>query len=343
LAKSKGWGHRIFVVPLPTNPFASALWIDQPDAADKIARLRVSDEERAMLEHFHREGYLRLFLDPATEPLDALLADVDRLWREKPDDVLYGFGGPFLRRMSNANEATERRAGSRIQEMQSHSTAARRLYLHPRLHRIARLILGEQPVAIQSIFFQYGSAQALHRDPVFVQTAEAGHLIAAWIALEDIDPRSGPLVYIPRSHRLPPYEYKPGVYRFDSRILGDEHLAAEQEWLRHQMQTRGLKREVFTPKKGEVLFWHAGLYHGGEAITDLERTRKSFVVHYSSRRTHHVAACTFADQGDTLRIVGTHRLLQDGNAVGFDNPLSRRGAQLWPTLRNRVAALLHRR
>jgi phytanoyl-CoA hydroxylase len=329
-------------VPLPTNPFASALWIDQPDAEHKIARLHISDEERLLLQHFHREGYVRLFLDPATEPLDQLLSDVDRLWREKPDDVLYGYGGPFLRRMSHADEATERRAGSRIQEMQSHSPAARRLYLHPRLHRIAHLILGEQPVAIQSIFFQYGSAQALHRDPVFVQTAEAGHLIAAWIAVEDIDPRSGPLVYIPRSHRLPPYEYKPGVYRFDSRILNDEHLAAEQQWLREQMEARGLKREVFTPRKGEVLFWHAGLYHGGEAIQDMERTRKSFVIHYSSRRTHHVAACTFAEQGDVLRIVGTHRLLQDGRAVGFDNPLSRRGAQLWPTLRNRLAALLQR-
>lgn len=329
-------------MPLPLNPFASRLWIDQPDARETIARMRIPEDERAILEHFHGEGYVRLFLDPATEPLDELLSDVDRLWREKPDDILYGYGGPFLRRMSHANEVTERRAGSRIQEMQSHSPAARRLYLHPRLHRIARLILGEQPVAIQSIFFQYGSAQALHRDPVFVQTAEAGHLIAAWIALEDIDPLSGPLVYIPRSHRLPPYEYEPGVYRFDSRILNDAHLAAEQQWLREQMEARGLKREVFTPRKGEVLFWHAGLYHGGEAIADIERTRKSFVIHYSSRRTHHVAACTFAEEGDRLQIVGTHRLLKDDNAVGFDNPLSKRGAQLLPTLRNRLAALLHR-
>ena len=28
-------------------------------------------------------------------------------------------------------------------------------------------------------------------------------LAAAWIAMEDIDPNSGPLVYYPKSHRLP--------------------------------------------------------------------------------------------------------------------------------------------
>ena len=61
-------------------------------------------------------------------------------------------------------------------ELFSRSRAARRLYLHPRLHAVAAMILGEPAVAIESIFFEYGSAQALHRDPVFVPTAVAGHL-----------------------------------------------------------------------------------------------------------------------------------------------------------------------
>src|SRR6185503_8081014 len=106
----------------------------------------------------------------------------------KPADLLYASDQPFLRRMSSADAARDRKPGVRVQEVHSHSRAARRLYLHPKLHAIASLILGEQAVAIQSILFEYGAAHRLHRDPVFVQTAEPGHLLAAWIALEDIDP-----------------------------------------------------------------------------------------------------------------------------------------------------------
>ncbi|HUP66299.1 MAG TPA: phytanoyl-CoA dioxygenase family protein, partial [Thermoanaerobaculia bacterium] len=286
--------------------------------------------------------YVRIQLDPAAEPLDQLLSDVDRLWREKPADLLYAGDHPALRPLSVASE-NERRPGVRIQEMHSHSEAARDLYLHPRLHKIAALILGETPVAIQSIFFEYGSAQALHRDPVFVQTSEAGHLLAAWIALEDILPSSGPLLYVPGSHTLPPYEFRPGVYRFDSQNFGDAERAAERRWLEERMAERNLEIVRFTPKKGEVLFWHAGLYHGGEAILDESQTRRSFVIHYSSRRTHHVAAAMISEPSpsgeDRLRIVATHRMVQKGHALGFANPLSRREFQWLPTLRNRIAKI----
>jgi ectoine hydroxylase-related dioxygenase (phytanoyl-CoA dioxygenase family) len=243
--------------------------------------------------------------------------------------------------MSEGDEERDRRPGYRIAEMHSHSAAARHFYLHPRLHRIASMILGEQAVAMQSIYFEYGSAQGLHRDPVFVQTAAAGHLLAAWIAVEDIHPDAGPLIYIPGSHTLPPFEYAPGEYRFDSTRFGEAELNREQEWLSRQLSERGLSPAVFTARKGEVLFWHAGLYHGGDAIRAPKRTRRSYVVHYSTRRTHHVSSLTLLEDGER-RIVGTHRLVQQGKAVGFANPASKKKAQWWPTLRNRLSAILQR-
>ncbi|HVT02193.1 MAG TPA: phytanoyl-CoA dioxygenase family protein [Thermoanaerobaculia bacterium] len=336
--------------PFPLNPFDSRLWIDQPDARDRISALsrsgRISAQDARLLSDFHENGYVRLFLDPAVEPFDELLADIDRVWVEKPHDLLFAYGQPVMRRMSTADEQRDRKPGHRIGELFSHSPAARRLYLHPRLHAIAAMILGEPSVAIQSIFFEFGSAQALHRDPVFVQTAVAGHLLASWIALEDIHPDSGPLMYVPGSHRLPPYEFRPGEYRFDSRVFGEKEVNEEKAWLAEQMKTRGLERQIFTARKGEVLFWHAGLYHGGAAIADAARTRKSFVVHYSSRRTHHVSLCTFTealpDGGTEFRIAGTHRRVQDGDAVGFASPVARGRVEWWPTLLNRLSALFGR-
>jgi phytanoyl-CoA hydroxylase len=335
---------------LPANPFASQLWIDQPDAGERIEQLarsgRVSAEDATLLRDFHANGYVRIFLDPAVEPFDALIADIDRVWREKPHDLLFAHGEPVLRRMSHADEARDRKPGYRIAELYSHSRAARRLYLHPRLHAIARMILGEPAVAMQSIFFEYGSAQALHRDPVFVATAVAGHLLAAWIALEDIHEDAGPLMYVPGSHRLPPYEFRPGQYRFDARTFGEAEVNGEKAWREEQMRARGLQREIFTARKGEVLFWHAGLYHGGAVIRDDARTRRSYVVHYSSRRTHHLNLTAFREEtpdgAGELKIAATYRRLQDGDAVGIASALARRKIELWPTLVNRVSALRER-
>ena len=334
----------------PANPFQSRLWIDQPDALERIAdrarRGEISVDDAKLLSDFHRDGYVRLFLDPAVEPFDALLADIDQVWIDKPADLLFAYGQPVMRRMSTADPERDRKPGHRIAELFSRSRAARRLYLHPRLHAVAAMILGEPAVAIQSIFFEYGSAQALHRDPVFVPTAVAGHLLAAWLALEDIHPDSGPLMYVPGSHRLPPYEFRPGQYRFDARLFGEKEIREEKAWLEEQMQERGLRRETFTARRGEVLFWHSGLYHGGAPIADPSRTRRSFVVHYSSRRTHHVSLCTYAEtlsSGETeLKIVGTHHRVQDGRAVGFASPIARGRLEWWPTLANRVSALLER-
>ena len=326
------------------NPFASALWIDQRDAGARITALRrnghISEEDARMLEHFRTEGFVKLTLDTAQKSIDELVGDLDRLWAEKPVDALYAAGHPFLRPMSLATDE-ERRPGVRIQEVQSHSRAARRIYLHPRLHYAATLILGEPVLAIQSILFEYGSAQALHRDPVFVPTPVPGHLLAAWIALEDIHPDSGPLRYVPRSHRFPPFEFRPGLYRYDPRLVSEADSQREQEWLVEEMAHEGTAPVTFTPKKGEAFLWHAALYHGGEPIRDQSRTRKSYVVHYSTRRAHKERVLWVSDL-EGLKLVRSRQLLRDGEAVGFNNPLAASDRKFGASVPDRLRAFRDR-
>lgn len=333
----------------PRNPFASRLWIDQPDAAKRIDDLTMrgdlSAEESDFLHRFQSDGFARIMLDPQREPLDEVVRDIDRLWKERPSDLLYSFHQPVLHRLSTSEEARDRHPGYRIYGPHSHSPAVRSLYLHQRLHSIAARILGEPVVAIYSHVFEYGSAQQLHRDPVFVPTEVPGHLLAVWIALEDVHPDSGPLRYIPGSHRLPAYEFRPGVFRFDPSLVGEPEMASEQAWLQEQISARKLKPALLDARKGEVLFWHAGLYHGGEPIRDPSRTRRSLVVHYSTRSSYHTAACTFADDqaGGEHRVARTHRVLKEGNALGFANPMSPAGRTSWlPGARNHARALTAR-
>jgi hypothetical protein len=111
------------------------------------------------------------------------------------------------------------------------------------------------------------------------------------------------------------------------------------------MEGRGVEPITFLPRKGDVFFWHAGLYHGGEPILDPARTRRSYVVHYSTRRSHRERVCTVmepAPDGERPQLVRTRELLRDGEAVGFANPLAASDQSWGLTVRERIAGLLAR-
>jgi len=54
------------------------------------------------------------------------------------------------------------------------------------------------------------------------------------------------------------------------------------KYLQEQIQKLNLRKEVFTPKRGDVLIWHGGVLHEGTRVNDPSRTRRSYVTHYTS-------------------------------------------------------------
>ena len=183
--------------------------------------------------------------------------------------------------------------------------------------------------SIQSLYFEYGSEQILHRDPVVVPTGAPGHLLAAWIALEDISADSGALVYVPGSHRLPYYTFSPGEYEFDGSRMGEEEIRAGTAWDDEQARRRGLEPKIFTARKGEVLLWHASLRHGGSPVRDPSLTRRSVVVHYAPRRSYVSRSITVVDPlrhddgrvEERARIMETETVIERDGCAGFDNPM----------------------
>lgn len=323
--------------PEPAGPLAadgqlaSDLWVDRPDALSRLESMHRGDEvsadEAAQLDQFIRRGYLTFSLGDVTASAAALGSDVDRIWRERPADLAYAWSGP-LRSFAEADLGRDRRPSYRIADLHSHSQAALDLYLHPAIFRRVELALGRPAVATQSLYFEWGSQQALHRDPVFVQTQPPSHLIAAWIALEDIHPASGPLVYMPGSHRLPYYQFAPGEFLFDQSRYGPAEAEAMAEHDRRQCAAAGLMPETLVCPRGEVLLWHSSLLHGGSAVADPGKTRKSFVVHFSSADRYKLrrqGIVEFLDDGgervERHRILETEEILGRPGARGFASPM----------------------
>ncbi|MGD2115622.1 MAG: phytanoyl-CoA dioxygenase family protein [Acidobacteriota bacterium] len=306
----------------------SDLWLDGPDAAERVEERRASGElsegDAEELTRWAERGYARLSIDAGDRLVREVDETVERLWEERPASVAVASDGP-LKRLRDADPAAERRPGYRISNLHSASEGALDLYLHPEIHHLVERIFDQPPVAIQSIYFEWGSGQPLHRDPMHVYTAPPSHLIGAWIALEDIGPDCGPLTYVPGSHRLPYYQFSPGEYRVQHGTHGEEDVRRAEAFDREQCRRRGLEQELFTCRRGEVLLWHASLLHGGAPLRDPSRTRKSLVIHFSTaahyRRLRQTVVEPGPDGAPRGRAVGTDRLLERDGRRGFDNPL----------------------
>lgn len=150
----------------------------------------------------------------------------------------------------------------------------------PTLISLLSLILEKQVVPFQTLNFVKGSGQRAHSDSIHMTTYPLGYLIAVWIALEDVHPDSGPLLYYPGSHRLP-YLLNDDFGKISSAWLtGDRSYADYEEVIGNLILQKNLQPSYFLPKAGDILIWHANLLHGGEPIKDRSKTRKSMVIHY---------------------------------------------------------------
>lgn len=306
----------------------SDLWLDQPDAHAAIDRRRaageISDADAERLHGFVDHGYLTLDLGLDAAFCARLETDVERLWRERPRDVAYAYQSLLTRFADGKPE--DRLPSCRIADLHTRSETAHELYLNRKIFDAVELVFGAPAIATQSLYFEWGSQQALHRDPIYVQMKCPSHLAAVWIALEDIDPSSGPLVYVPGSHRLPYYQFRPGQHLFEHGVFGQPELDAALAWDRRHWEAAELAPRVFTPRRGEALIWHHSLLHGGSALQDPARTRKSFVVHFttlgSMRRVENGYRRFRAGEPDGLEVLRSRRLLEKDGCRGFASPLA---------------------
>ena len=54
------------------------------------------------------------------------------------------------------------------------------------------------------------------------------------------------------------------------------------KYLKEQIENLNLRKEIFLPKRGDVLIRHGNVLHEGTRMNDRARTRRSYVTHYTS-------------------------------------------------------------
>lgn len=152
--------------------------------------------------------------------------------------------------------------------------------LRPQLLELLNVLLQGKARLFHSINFITGSEQHTHSDSIHMTTYPAGGMLGVWFALENTDADNGPLHYYPGSHLLPYYLNADYQNEGNAWLIGDKDYSAYEDLIARKIAELGLPRTDFHAAQGDVLIWHANLFHGGNAQTDKSRTRQSMVFHY---------------------------------------------------------------
>ena len=140
-------------------------------------------------------------------------------------------------------------------------------------------LYGRPAFPFQTLNFHTGTQQAAHTDAVHFSSIPERFMCGVWLAMEDIGPDAGPLMYIPGSHRWPLLNnVLIGRRGWESELRSAQ--APYQKVWDAMIAEAGVQPQVFEARKGQALIWCANLLHGGSVQTNRRLTRWTQVTHY---------------------------------------------------------------
>ncbi len=150
--------------------------------------------------------------------------------------------------------------------------------LNSRLAVILEDLLGEEPLAAQSmLYFKPAGArgQALHQDNFYLKV-EPGTCLATWIALDPAERENGGLEVVPGTHKM-------GLFCPEE---ADETLSFTRDFV---PIPPGLQAVPVDLAPGDVLFFNGSLVHGSQPNKTTNRFRRSFICHYIGRSSERIS------------------------------------------------------
>jgi len=155
--------------------------------------------------------------------------------------------------------------------------------LDPRVHDILAALLGEEPIAAQSMFYfkpPGARGQAMHQDNFYLQV-KPGSCIAAWTAIDPATTGNGGLYVVP------------GTQNMD--VVCPEDAADEsQSFTSHLVRApKGMKAIPTELQPGDTLFFNGSLIHGSGPNRSKTMWRRSLICHYMPQSARYISKWYF--------------------------------------------------
>lgn len=184
----------------------------------------------------------------------------------------------------------------RIHMLHRHLEIHERYMLHPRILDVVAALVGPDVLGLQTMLFvkRPGSAgQGYHQDSFHIIT-QPDTLVGAWVALDRADTENGCLWITAGSHHEPVYpDADVHAGHGGDRLLADIPSisgADDPDESRNGLTPVAAKYAghevpaVLDP--GDAVFFHGHALHRSHANASATRSRRSFVAHYCSARSH---------------------------------------------------------
>lgn len=163
--------------------------------------------------------------------------------------------------------------------------ALRALCTYGPLHDVMAHLIGE-PVGVHLNLTGWVSTERdWHQDSYLNEPYVGGHYVAAWLALDDIHPDSGPFQIVPGSCRWP--QVSQAKIRAALAADGDGPM-----WPKHserilsplfaaEIERRGAEAFTWVPSRGDVLLWSGRALHRGSRAKVPGMERRALIAHFS--------------------------------------------------------------
>ena len=267
---------------------AGGLWYDRLDAeavlAAAVARHRLDGDDAVLLQSLIDDGCVVLPGAVAAADADRLVAAVSEAIGAGDRRTLATVDGDRGSRPSPAAPWMAQDPTLKVLDAYMPLPVARDVLLAKPVRRLLRHIFdGEAPVLFQSVHYFHDPEPWFRRDTAYVKTVRPMELVGCWFVLDDVQPGSE-LAYVPGSHRVGDLLLL-DHFKSWSPDLGHEVHQAWLDDLTRACSERGLEVRYVTPRKGDVLIWHADLVHGGAGEGSRSAARHSAVAHYCPAST----------------------------------------------------------
>lgn len=140
---------------------------------------------------------------------------------------------------------------------------------------VCKLILGDLPKLVQSMYFEGNPVTWAHQDTYYLDSEKIGSMVAAWFALEDIHPGAGRFYIYPKSHKI---DVKKNGGDFDIAFNHDRYKKLVIDIIKNN----SLECRAPFLAAGDVLFWNSRTIHGSLITKDENKSRSSLTAHYIS-------------------------------------------------------------
>tara|TARA_B100000787_G_scaffold144790_1_gene114736 strand:- start:1417 stop:2184 length:768 start_codon:yes stop_codon:yes gene_type:complete len=153
-----------------------------------------------------------------------------------------------------------------------------------------RFLYDDIPKPFSTINFLKSTQQPLHSDYTHFGTIPKLKIVGSWIALQNIDMRSGPLQVVPGSHKMKVYNFFDKKKNIPTSLHEIKKNYTKYEiWIKKEIKEKKLKSITPQMKKGDCILWAANLLHGSPKCLNNKISRKSQVTHWSfkSVRNHY--------------------------------------------------------